>query len=530
MQMINDALGLIRRYGPVVMAHLLFFVALGLFAIERKDLPPGASIWAGLLAKIDANLAAVGLSLERWYVIAALLLVYLTAFEWLRGFLSAFPLLRIIYRPRFAPSLLAYACATLGLEPNVRVVTDALSALIERAREQVRQKNEADPYQWMVDREQKLRNDYGTLLIALVAVLIWAAYGHPYAKSADVVWITALLLAVSAVVLRAYIKRYHNRRLNRSGAWALAVVEQEHGGADRRLRRELRRVAERRAEQQLAARRHPAMLLGRLLRILPGRWRHALAHRIQRPALDRGDDWRLVASSSKRFADEAPVEVSALDARPFAPRFTSLLERKGTGLFILVPHMSGLALGANRAGSSFAFAERSHDARGFGLQLLARDSLDQQSQPKLRIETGSARGFIAEAGCHPLEKLLSGDSPDHRPGWMSVIRPTLDSSWLLAHNSADRVDVEGVQVGRAVDLKPGASYLLGMVGAAGTVATVAIQCYRIEGSERLLIAWGFLDVQTKQDSHPKPLPWWKPAAWKGLIRPPPRVRARSWQV
>jgi GNAT superfamily N-acetyltransferase len=510
----EEALGLLRRYGPTLAAHLVFLVLLSLFVLDVSALPNGAELWARVTGNIDNSLKAVGLSTDRWYVIAALFLAYLTAFEWIRGLVASLPGLRILGRDGFAPDLLVTACHRLKLEPDPWRVSRALRALIERATERVRQNGQSHPYQWMIDREGVFRIYYGTLLIALFAVLAWSAAGPKFAKPGRV-WLTLVALAAAAAALRWYIAREYSRRLNQTGYWALEELERAEGEGENRLRREGRGFLLRRAAEERAHALHPATILSRALARLPRRWGEGIRGRIRFPRRERQVEWKLVVSSRSRLNDDPPVPAAALDVRPFASKFTSLLEREGTGLCILVPPRSGLALGAPQEGSAYSFATRSHGEELFGIRLAAADTLDKEGSPELTMATDGSPGFIVAAGKFPLERLVIRQAPDSRSGWSSILRVSRD--WLRPEsgkaNPADAIDLA-----RAVPLEEGGSYVVGVETEAQTVARVALQCFRIANTERLLVSWAFLDAVSRGETFEGVPPFWKPEAWKGLLK------------
>ena len=76
----------------------------------------------------------------------------------------------------------------------------------------------------------------------------------------------------------------------------------------------------------------------------------------------------------------------------------------------------------------------------------------------------------------------------------------------------------------SVPLSFGATYLMGARTENGTDVAVGFQCFRVEGTEKLLIAWRILRVWTPDEDEqnaPQLLPWWDPQAWQGIWRPAP---------
>src|SRR5271156_3914217 len=91
-------------------------------------------------------------------------------------------------------------------------------------------------------------------------------------------------------------------------------------------------------------------------------------------------------------------------------------------------------------------------------------------------------------------------------GWLRLFsRDIPDGVWLLPAER-ELATIEGIEVARSVDLEWGASYLLGLKTNAGTEARIILQCFRVEGSQRVLIAWSFLDVRPKVAEGQRNLP------------------------
>ena len=279
----------------------------------------------------------------------------------------------------------------------------------------------------------------------------------------------------------------------------------------------------RRAKGEDAIQRHPAAVLSNLVGRLPA----ALAKRLQEWIIfpDRHLDdveWAVLASSQTLFSAETASPPGALSPLPFVSRFTGLLERPGAGLCVLAAERSGLAPSAPRGGAVYSFTTRRHAYDHFGVSLDAWDGLDGQPlRPQLSVLTGASRGFIARIGHLAIEQLVSNVLP-YEPGkrWVRLFSQDVPAEVWLLPNERGCVTIDGVEMARRAELGWGESYLAGLKTNVGTQSRVILQCFRVEGSQRVLIAWSFLDVRPKADAGQLYLPWWKLGAWKGVLRKP----------
>jgi hypothetical protein len=179
---------------------LLFWISARV--LDLSALPHGATIWPILTAQINAALKAIGLSLQLWYVLTALVIAYLAAFEGVRSLLSSLPILRVRYVIRYKPESLAYAAMVLQARPDAWKINERLNDLVDQYGQELKEKNQPHPYQWQFDRERRYISYYGTLLVALGACIAWAASGGAMARSPGAVWRLAGLIALAAVVVR----------------------------------------------------------------------------------------------------------------------------------------------------------------------------------------------------------------------------------------------------------------------------------------------------------------------------------------
>lgn len=522
MKVIDEIMSLARRYAPTLIAHLVLFVWLSLFVIDGTRLPDTASIWKALSSNIDLILKAVGLSIERWYVIVGLLLAYVTVFEWLRNVVRSIPLLRLSYRIPRDPDLLGWACDVFRLEPDPGKIERTLRRQVDRAIEQARQSNRRPPYQHLEDQRAFMSGWYGTMLILLLGVLTWALYGASYARAPGKVWLTVAMLAGGASGLRWYIERLNIRWSKGMHAWVVSQHDQEMGDKDPDPLRFARRNAlTRRLREESSLIQTPAFLIFGALNRLPRRWSEPLKQRISFPDRSDGQEWPLAAASQARQGDPAAPPPAALAPEPFLKTFGSLLERRGTGLAVLAPRRLGLAVAADDS-ATYAFDKRRHEGGLFGVSLVGEGLDDEHQPPRLEVVSGWFKGFITCIGEHPIERLIAGGFP-FEPGkdWFSLSHGTTDGGQWLGAGSMDVATVDGIEVARRAPLRFGASYLIGVRTGSGAKAHAVVQAFRVQESQKVLIAWCILDVDLPEVAQSPALPWWRPAAWRGLIREAP---------
>jgi hypothetical protein len=239
-------------------------------------------------------------------------------------------------------------------------------------------------------------------------------------------------------------------------------------------------------------------------------------------------EWAVLASSRTLFSAETTSPPVALSPLPFAGRFAALLERPGAGLCVLAAERAGLAPAAPRGGAVYSFATRRHAYDHFGVSLDAWDGLDmgeglgaQPPRAQLSVLTGGSRGFIARIGDFAIEPMMANVVPYGAcKGWAKLFFGDVPAEVWLPPNEPGPVMIEEVAVARRAELRPGESYMAGLKTDAGAESRVILQCFRIAGGQRILIAWSFLDAWPKPLAGQLCLPWWTPAAWRGVLRKP----------
>ncbi len=522
MKLVDELLSLLKRYAPTLVAHLLLFVWLALFVLDIRSLPLRSAAFGSIADEIDALLKAFGIAIERWYVVAALLLTYLTTFEWARTLASNLVLLRVPTRRAGDPFLFARACIVFGLRPDYVRVDTRLREQVDRALTQVRQHGQRDPNQHLFDRETSVRRYYGTLLVFVAAIGAWGLSGAAHARASWRLWGTFALLAVAAVALRGMAAYQYQRRLRATSYWALGEHERETGEhAFRPLDAARDRVMRRLHRRMEAFLRHPSSVVVAWTLWLPDALRRRLASRLVFPDLRTEADWDLTESELMLAADVPPPPFAALRVDGWTARFPALLECPGAGICLLAPQTSGLAPAALGGGSLYSFARRDYGGESFSLRLDAPDGLDgvDWNMPHLSCNSWEGQGFIASIGAVPIEQLAA---PDVRPiagkSLWSLVNDRAGVERWPTDDATDPLSVDGFALMRRLPLVAGSSYLLGYRSPLGLQAFVVCQCFRVKDEQKVLVAWRLLRVRDSETPVADPLPWWRVGAWRGLLR------------
>ena len=173
----------LSQYAPALVVHVLLFIWISARVLEPGVLPSDETAWELLTTTIDTSLKAVGLNVERWYVIVVLAIGYLTAFQWATSILRNLPLLRLRYYSRYSDDFMAYATEVLRLKPDYNETHRALDDLVDKFSKEIRETGRNHPYQWLLDRGATWDRYYGALLVAFVAALVWALEGGSLSRS-----------------------------------------------------------------------------------------------------------------------------------------------------------------------------------------------------------------------------------------------------------------------------------------------------------------------------------------------------------
>ena len=263
-KLLDEITSAVGKYGPTLIVHLLLLVWISLRVLDPASLPKADAVWIPATERIDGSLKAVGLSLERWYVLIALSVAYLVTFQWIRNLITMFPLFRVPFPTWPSPKLLRYAAETLRMRPELSIVQNALRTRIERASRELQEPSHPYSYLLRYDHVNTWHPYYGTLLIAFVGVASWLAEGASYALSADRVRELGFLLAICCLGLRWKVMSELGKRETALAYLALDKFEREQDGqrADP-LRWRRGELVEKQAEFERAVKKHPPELLRR---------------------------------------------------------------------------------------------------------------------------------------------------------------------------------------------------------------------------------------------------------------------------
>jgi hypothetical protein len=200
----------------------------------------------------------------------------------------------------------------------------------------------------------------------------------------------------------------------------------------------------------------------------------------------------------------------------FTERFAALLECAGSGLCILVPRGLGLAPSVAGQGAVYSFAERVHDYGALQIELWAQDSLEDA-----RLDARGYGGegvFLCAVGEVPIEILAQETYRPERDGAVEAFLRSRSSESWPPEVTPDTVGNPAEPLTHNVPLVLGSSYLLLTRTRHGLRCLVAFQCFRLAGSEKLLMPWRILWVEDWRWAPPEVLPWWQPAAWREVLR------------
>lgn len=514
-KLLDEIVGTLQRYAPLLIVHVLVLFWLSARVLDPAALPDG--IWVDRLQpRINTALTAIGLSLELWYVLVALVLAYIAVFQWVRSIVAGIPVLRISVALRYTPDLLGHAAQTLRMRPSSREVSDRLNELVDVYTKEYRETNQEHPYQWQFDREATWRRYYGALLVVLISLVVWAVDGAQLARSPSDVWRMAALTALISVAVRVGTIRSTVNGHNQLGYWALREYLRRNP-PDRPdplswIRYELV-MAE--AKYAKAMRRSPLILIWSLLDRLPEKPRRRLRNYI-RPEIWRNDeDWDILASHLTTFEDEEHTPPQALRVDEYLDRFAALLECTGAGLCALAPAQSGLAPAVRGGGSGYSFAERRHGDFRLTIRLL-RTEADGSCQ--IFVENyGDEKSIIADIGNHPIELAAQRQFPEDLHGVYELTSPDFDGQdWPSGSDKFERVAGD-VTFSDRLPYRAGSTYLMRARLRNSTQAVIVFQCFDEQGSDRKLIAWRIIDVFQHREDVPDVPAWWNPRGWQTLI-------------
>jgi hypothetical protein len=488
------------------------------------QLPSSDTFWDTIANRIDTSLKAVGLPLERWYVIVALVIAYLVSFQWVRSLLLAFRPFHVPYPRQLRPELLGDAARAFRIRPGeLWTIERTLQDRVEELNREVRESGVPHPYQWRFNRVSTWYAYYGTVLVMLVLSLVWLIQGGTYARPDGRVWELVLLLAVASIALRWKTKREIANRETDLGYWALRQSEKNtKHGSEGPLEWKRRDFVAGLVRYQRAIANHPSYRLSTLAhRWLPHPLAKQLNARLRWPSRWEPDrDWAILESAAMTQADDQHLPPKALRVDAFVGRFDALLECTGAGVFILVPQSLGLAPSVQDGGASYCLATRRHGEYRLRIRLEANDDL---SFARLTVDSGpKSPAFLVEVGEYPVERLAQFDFPSSNgSNWYQLSQPNLDDQAWTHLGNRKPMEVGNVTLRESADLHLGSSYLFGARTELNTRVSAVFQCFRIVNTPKILIAWRILRTAADEPPIPHVPPWWKLSAWKGAFRVAP---------
>lgn len=181
-----------------------------------------------------------------------------------------------------------------------------------------------------------------------------------------------------------------------------------------------------------------------------------------------------------------------------------------------------------QGGSSYSFAKREYVGMFDGLRMTGSGDLSRCEFAVDRF--GAPRVFLAEVGNHPIASLAQGDFPfEAGQKWSSLTgREFSETNWPGDKDPNGKV-VDGITIARRLLLHLGSAYLMRAKSPGAEYVTV-FQCFQVQETAKVLIAWRILYVFLSNEEAPEVLPWWNPRAWKGLLKESPESAARIKRV
>lgn len=512
------------HHAPTVVMHVVVLATLRLWVLDPELESTLGPLWRALKGGVDRLLAEVGINVERGYAIAALAYLYLSAVQWLANAVSRLPGVRTwLASPTLDLDFARSAAHVLRTAPDLHVVRKELDERVAAYARAYREREKADPYDWLQREVTKWSRFYGLSVLLVFATAVWIARGAPGALTGGRAVALLVGLAGFAILARWRLGRSFAQREQQMRYAALreAARDRPEGvGADplAYLRGELLRDS---ITYWRAFERHPASIIHRLSWRLPFRvpdeWRRRLP---PPPALMNHGDWEIGQSHAARHGELGPVPPRALRTEAYESRFPALLECRGAGLCLLVDGATGLAPSARGGGSGYCLATRSHDGSVMRVDYLGPRGGDPG---RLRIQNyDQSWGFLADAGSHPIEQLIQHRVP---PGsgaerWYDLIGPSLDTTGWSSAQFDDRepATVAGIAVRSWMPVAPGHTYVLRVRLRSGTEVAAAITCFEVGEPGRVLLAWAILAVLHERRVVPHIWPWWTPMAWRSLLK------------
>ncbi len=519
-KLVDEVIAIIRKYLPIMVVHFAFIAILNIYIIDPKFISGELSIWDNWKTRFDSALAWADLTLELWYVLTFLLIAYLLIIQGLIAIILKLPVIRLRYRRFSNKTLIRKACKVLKTEPELSAIHQRLSDLVYDYRQEFLETNQTPPYKSLEDEQVVWLQSYGTLVLFLLVVGLWLFQGARYSiSSISLLYLFFFLLAMTFIARFRWKKALQKTDIVVSYMALWEYEKQSPPSSNDLLQSEKVRFVLDQMDMMRARRRNPGWLLMTALKKI----RYRKMWRITKMAIPRwmkivhGPDWNLLTSLRTKYAQEEYTPPIALRADEFEGQFTSLLECTGAGLFLLVPKGSGLAPAVEKGGSSYCFAERRHGGHTIPISLTSR-----WDQPHL---SGSyTNSFLLEIGPYPIEKIAEREFGPFSDA-LAITKPDLDEGtwpmvletryWPQQSPEASN-DQPDMQYGIELPLNFGSTYLLRSEDVFRNKSVVAFQCYSVEGTSKVLVAWKFI-WSFHDDEKEVSIPWWRFSAWKELF-------------
>ena len=517
------------KHAPTVFMHVILFLLIRAWVLDPGYVIDSEPLWVEVKSLVQNVLKELGFQkIEIGYVLAVLILIYLTVIQWLAYLVSSLRSLAIIYRDGINPDLLVHAGTLLRTEPQVYRVLDETNKITETYLRQIRDQEKPEPFDWTYKQVQTWARYYGLALIAFFAAFLWYWNDSEGAKSSGSVLQLLIVILIFAAAAR-YKAQRHWRNYRDNLHYAALHEHYRHQEISpepfelRYLREDILRTDAKFYEWY---EQNPSQILRRWLARLPKRIRKPLEKYLTPPRYNEHFDWDLLRSQKLKQEAEEQQTPQALDVEQYRNRFSALLECEGSGLCLLVDPMSGLAPSVPGGGSSYSFATRSYKGQDPAIRYFVYED-GGETVHNLRVQNfDDTWGFLVDAGDHPIELIaqeIFPNEPTEADWWQIAGRRRDKKPWNGDMFIASGSTIHGVLAKDTQTIIPGHSYLYRCKTFSRVEAIIAFQCFFIEGRNQLLIPWKILDVIYDKPSPTVILPWWNPRAWRHVFQWPDRT-------
>lgn len=520
------------EYSPTMIGHLLLALVLGIYVLDPVGSFPLREFWPSIKLAADRLIFESGVKIERGYLIALLIYLYL----WLFGRVSyaVGRLLRLESSTYYAPTARCLSQLSRHTAPVGRLSRLYEETLALWDRQLLLRGYGETGTTWTRERVHLWARYQRFASLAALFLVAWRLEGG--SGSLDPGRITDVaLLCIALAVISAWKDRVWSRR--NMEQWASNVVEQlekESTSAppwDQGVARNAEFVKVMHNHIHAQSLHAGRWVSHRVLNLpLPGMIRYWLYRKLPNSRLAHwsGDDWSLWNSAHARpFIHDATIPPE-LRTQPFAKRFDRLLHCEGSGLAILVDPRHAYAPGVTGAGQSYCLGERQHGGRALSMYLMQTES-DHTGDICFNAAGGLAWLVVADVGPIPIELLAQGaathwDNSDKElaewsrdlPLWQAMTRLSCadTSNWTYQMVRRRDVKVAGVELRSSTEPKAGHSYVVrGRLASVDLEFSFALQVFATPDRGKLLIAWVFLHLYGKPSMPPAVRPWWNWKSW-----------------